>query len=102
MTQALADFDGPAGKGGQKFSAEEVAAIINATKTPEVKEALTRATNEALERGAYGAPWLWVTNTQGKSEPFFGSDRFHYVYKFLGLPYQDMALLPPPGEKARL
>lgn len=48
---------------------------LEAAGTKEVKELLTRATGEALERGAFGAPWLWVTNGEGRAEPFFGSDR---------------------------
>lgn len=46
-----------------------------AATTQEVKDLLTAATGEALERGAFGAPWLWVTDGEGRGEPFFGSDR---------------------------
>jgi glutathione S-transferase kappa 1 len=60
-----------------------------------MKDLLTATTQEALDRGAFGAPWLWVTNEEGKSEPFFGSDRFHFVYQYLGLPFQDITLLAP-------
>jgi hypothetical protein len=28
------------------------------------------------KQGAFGCPWFWVTNSEGKSEPFFGSDRY--------------------------
>ncbi|KAF3770163.1 thioredoxin-like protein [Cryphonectria parasitica EP155] len=83
------------------FSPKECETILVAAKEQEVKDMLTRTTQEALDKGAFGAPWLWVTNAQGKSEPFFGSDRFNYVYKFLGLPYQDVQLLPP-GAKPKL
>ncbi|KAK0709109.1 thioredoxin-like protein [Lasiosphaeria miniovina] len=76
------------------FSADEVQAIVAATSSQEVKEQLKAATKEALDRGAFGNPWLWVTNNRtGKAEPFFGSDRFHFVYKFLDLPFQDVTLL---------
>ena len=27
------------------------------------------------KQGAFGCPWYWATNSEGKSEPFFGSDR---------------------------
>lgn len=51
------------------------------------KEALTATTQEALDRGAFGAPFFWVVRTdndadvdgQGRTvgeEPFFGSDRY--------------------------
>jgi hypothetical protein len=37
---------------------------------------------------------VWLTGRGG---------RFHFVYEFLGLPYRDVTLLPPPGEgKAKL
>lgn len=83
MHQALAEFgrggDGDGdGDDGHRFffSADECAAILAAAQTPEVKDALARSTEEALQKGAYGAPWLWVTNgDEGKAEPFFGSDR---------------------------
>lgn len=77
------------------FTKAEVDAIMAATQDKKFKDVLKETVDEALERGAFGAPWLWVTNDGGESEPFFGSDRWHYVYEFLGLPYQDVALLPP-------
>ncbi|KAI0845185.1 thioredoxin-like protein [Daldinia vernicosa] len=99
----------PPGKGrdGERlFSAEEVADILQAEKSVEYKNALREATQRALDQGAFGAPWLWVTNaTTGESEPFFGSDRWSHVYAFLGLPYQDVELLPPgtaKGSEAKL
>jgi len=39
------------------------------------------------KQGAFGCPWFWVTNLEGKSEPFFGSDR--YVVKPLSLSVLD-------------
>ncbi|PSR94416.1 DSBA-like thioredoxin domain-containing protein [Coniella lustricola] len=81
-----------------KFSPSECTAILAAAKEQQFKDKLTSTTQDALDKGAYGAPWLWVTNAEGKSEPFFGSDRFNYVYKFLGLPYQELQLLPPKAD----
>lgn len=59
-----------------------------------------------------------MRNSEGKEEPFFGSDRFvfppfyfsllmttrfHFMWDFLGLPYQDVQIIPPKeGEKAKL
>ncbi|CAK7221138.1 hypothetical protein SCUCBS95973_004394 [Sporothrix curviconia] len=86
------------------FTAADVDAILAGAASQAAKDQLTAATKEATDRGAYGAPWLWVTNdATGVSEPFFGSDRFHFVYKFLGLPYQDVALLDaPPARGGKL
>ncbi|KAJ9155046.1 Thioredoxin-like protein [Pleurostoma richardsiae] len=106
FTQALAEvpsgFKGPGTGDASRpvFSREEVAKILQAASTQEAKDLLKKTTQQALDQGAFGAPWLWVTNAEGKGEPFFGSDRFHFIYNFLGLPYQDVALLPPSGGKA--
>ncbi|KAI1212471.1 thioredoxin-like protein [Annulohypoxylon truncatum] len=93
------------GRGGGKrlFAAPEVDAIVDAAGSAEYKDALRRTTETALKRGAFGAPWLWVTNSETRqSEPFFGSDRWHHVYEFLGLPYQEVALLAPGAEKSKI
>ncbi|TGJ84281.1 hypothetical protein E0Z10_g4477 [Xylaria hypoxylon] len=82
------------------FTPEQVAQILNAVSTEEVKTALKARVDEALARGAFGAPWIWATDAQGRSEPFFGSDHLNFVYEFLGVPYQKMQLLPP--QKPRL
>ncbi|KAM0286265.1 hypothetical protein ACHAQH_000994 [Verticillium albo-atrum] len=89
----------PAPDGGKFFTADDVKRIIEGAKTQQAKDTLKAQTQKTIEQGAFGAPWFWVTDSQGKEEPFFGSDRFHHIYKFLGLPFQDIALLPP-GEKA--
>ncbi|KAJ5172787.1 hypothetical protein N7492_005380 [Penicillium capsulatum] len=80
------------------YSDEEVQQILAAASSPTYKEALTRNTQRALDQGAYGAPWFWVRNAQGKEEPFFGSDRFAFMWQYLGLPFQDVAIV----DKARL
>ncbi|KAI1804362.1 thioredoxin-like protein [Daldinia bambusicola] len=94
---------GKGGEGeGQKrlFSPAEVADIVKAESSPEYKAKLRETTQRALERGAFGAPWMWVTDAAtGRGEPFFGSDRWSHVYAFLGLPYQDVELLPPGGAR---
>ena len=43
------------------------------------------------EKGAFGCPWFWVTNGEIQ-EPFFGSDRFHYMWDFLEIPHRDLVL----------
>jgi len=98
------DFDGkpPSASSPKLFTEQEVKEIMQAAGSEEYKNILKKTTQEALEKGAFGNPWLWVTNEKGESEPFFGSDRFHFVYQFLGLPYRDVTLLPPGGEKAKI
>jgi hypothetical protein len=97
LADALANVPGENNK--KLFTKDDVAEIMTAAASPKMKDALKKATQEALDRGAYGAPWLWVTNAQGDSEPFFGSDRFGHVFRFLGLPFRDITLLPPQNAK---
>ncbi|KAI2637425.1 thioredoxin-like protein [Xylaria nigripes] len=82
------------------FTAEQVAQILAATTTLQIKDAMKDRVAEATSRGAFGAPWIWMTNARGVSEPVFGSDRWEVVYEFLGLPHQKLRLLAP--SKARL
>ncbi|KAK4230827.1 thioredoxin-like protein [Podospora fimiseda] len=85
--------------GEKVFDDKQVGEILQKAGEKEWKDKLKNTTQEALDRGAFGAPWLWVTNSEGKGEPFFGSDRFAFVYKFLGVPFQDVQLLPPGGKR---
>ncbi|KAI0408741.1 thioredoxin-like protein [Xylaria palmicola] len=82
------------------FTPAQVACIVEAAGTAQMKVALRARVDEALARGAFGAPWIWATDAAGRGEPFFGSDRWHCVYEFLGLPYRGLQLLPP--QKARM
>lgn len=61
-------------KGGKKlFSPAEVEKIMAGRAA--FKDSLTKETDVALSKGAFGAPWIWATNSKGEEEPFFGSDR---------------------------
>ncbi|KAI0887239.1 thioredoxin-like protein [Annulohypoxylon maeteangense] len=101
LREALSADDGKGGK--RLFAAAEVDAIVDAAGQVEYKNVLRQTTETALKRGAFGTPWLWVTNAETKeSEPFFGSDRWHHVYEFLGLPYQAVAVLAPGAEKSKI
>ncbi|KAJ5210997.1 HCCA isomerase/glutathione S-transferase kappa [Penicillium cf. griseofulvum] len=82
------------------YSDSEVKEIMTAASNPEFKQALTAITQTALDKGAYGAPWFWVRNAEGKEEPFFGSDRFAFMWMYLGLPFQDVSIVEK--EKSRL
>lgn len=53
------------------------------------KEQLIANTKEAVEKWqAFGAPWIVVTNRQGKQESFFGSDRFQHISNFLDVEWK--------------
>ena len=58
------------------FSNDETTQIIEGGTSPRYKKMLTEETAKLVERGAFGAPWFFVTNKGGKQEPFFGSDRY--------------------------
>lgn len=61
-------------EGGKKlFTEDDVKKIMEGRK--EMKDKVKDVTGEAAEKGAFGAPWLWVTNDEGNGEAFFGSDR---------------------------
>lgn len=61
-------------EGGRKlFTEDDVKRIMEARDS--MKEAVKKETEKVVALGAFGAPWLWVTNAQGQSEAFFGSDR---------------------------
>uniref|UniRef100_A0A093XKY1 Glutathione S-transferase kappa n=1 Tax=Talaromyces marneffei PM1 TaxID=1077442 RepID=A0A093XKY1_TALMA len=82
------------------FSREQAEEILTIAMTDKKwKEELTATTQAALDKGAFGAPFFWVVKTDGHGrtvaeEPFFGSDRFHQMWEYLGLPYEDLKLLP--------
>ncbi len=48
--------------------------VLEGAATEEAKEGLKSATAEAVERGAFGAPTIFVGE-----EMFWGNDRLHFV-----------------------
>lgn len=75
------------------FSSEEVKQIMEAANSAEYKKKLSDNTQKALDLGAFGCPWFWVKNDKGEEEPFFGSDRFHYMWQYLEIPHNDLQIL---------
>jgi 2-hydroxychromene-2-carboxylate isomerase len=60
-----------------KLAAEvglEAETALARSKSPEIKQRLRANTDEALARGAFGAPALFVGD-----ELFWGNDRLHFV-----------------------
>lgn len=43
-----------------------------------------------------------VHDGKGNVEPFFGSDRFHFMWDYLGLPHGDLELKVQGREKGKL
>lgn len=78
LAEIPAGFQGaesPGGGGRKLFAAGQVDAIVKGATSQQMKDALREATQQALDRGAFGAPWIWAANGKGDEEPFFGSDR---------------------------
>eukprot|EP01094_Clydonella_sp_ATCC50884_P027436 TRINITY_DN7875_c0_g1_i1.p1 TRINITY_DN7875_c0_g1~~TRINITY_DN7875_c0_g1_i1.p1 ORF type:complete len:226 (-),score=66.83 TRINITY_DN7875_c0_g1_i1:93-770(-) len=66
----------------------EGARILSRCAEAGVKEALKAATQDAIDRGAYGAPTFFVHadgEGQDGGEMFFGSDRFHLWLPLVGV-----------------
>ena len=77
------------------FTEVQVQEILQAAADPKIKEELTKTTERAVkELGAFGCPWFWVRNGKGEAEPFFGSDRFHYMWDYLEIPHAELELRP--------
>lgn len=82
------------------FSKQEAEQILKASQAPEVKQALNDVTKHAFQDlGAFGCPWFWVHDGKGNAEPFFGSDRFHYMWDYLEIPHRDLELQGPISGK---
>ena len=63
-----------------------------------IKDALKATTEEAIERGAFGAP-TWFVHCDGKdTNIFFGSDRFEMMASMYDLPWYGP--LGPPDNSA--
>jgi hypothetical protein len=50
-----------------------------------VKAELHANTDEAISRGAFGVPSVWVPDTSGGGRLYFGQDRMHFVGARLGV-----------------
>jgi glutathione S-transferase kappa 1 len=74
------------------FASDAAAALLVQANDVTNKDALKRNTDEAVERGAFGFPALFVQR-DGSDEMFFGSDRLSLLAHELGLPWAG----PVPG-----
>lgn len=51
----------------------------------EGKKLLLQNTNQAIAEGAFGLPWFVCTDSNGRTESFWGCDRISYLAEFLSL-----------------
>jgi 2-hydroxychromene-2-carboxylate isomerase len=66
------------------------AELLKAAEAPEVKADLRKRTNEAVERGCFGAPTFFVDG-----EMYWGQDRLDWVAEALGAPPVNTDVLKP-------
>ncbi len=66
---------------------DDGAVLLARTADADVKDALRRATDEAVARGAFGFPAMFVL-LDGEDALFFGSDRLELLATALGLPWR--------------
>jgi protein-disulfide isomerase len=74
---ALADFGGRT-SGTTTGSDQDAALVLARAKQQEVKDELRRNSEEAVERGAFGAPTFFIGD-----EMFWGNDRLDFVEEAL-------------------
>ncbi|KAF2837939.1 glutathione S-transferase kappa 1 [Patellaria atrata CBS 101060] len=84
------------------FSPIQVEQVMEAAGSKEVKDELLATTRRCVEEGAFGCPWFMVTNGEGKREPFFGSDRWVFMWEFLGLEWKDVEICPGTELKSKI
>lgn len=67
-------------------SVEEAHRLVEAAKAPASVGRLHENTENAIKAGAFGVPTMLVTRgSDGTTELFFGSDRFHHIAAFIGV-----------------
>ena len=77
------------GKAG--FTRETGSALVQGmSSSADVKATLKQNTEEAVARGAFGSPTMFIHPKEEGREPImvFGSDRFEQIAHFCGLPYK--------------
>uniref|UniRef100_A0A0N4ZUE3 Glutathione S-transferase kappa n=1 Tax=Parastrongyloides trichosuri TaxID=131310 RepID=A0A0N4ZUE3_PARTI len=74
---------------GKKIGLSEdlIKKLIEKTSSFEVKDLIKKNTDEAINDGAFGAPWIKVEREDGQSHSFFGSDRMPQICYFIDKPF---------------
>ncbi|XP_028665813.1 glutathione S-transferase kappa 1 [Erpetoichthys calabaricus] len=65
------------------LSKDQAIKLIEFSKSQEVKDSLKSTTQEALDNGAFGFPFI-IAHVNSKKEVFFGSDRMELLAHCLG------------------
>uniref|UniRef100_A0A6B2LI65 Glutathione S-transferase kappa 1 n=1 Tax=Arcella intermedia TaxID=1963864 RepID=A0A6B2LI65_9EUKA len=72
---------------GCGYSEKDAKDLLQRTSSAEAKEALKKTTEEAVARGAFGAPTIFFKTASGEEKMIFGSDRFQILFPLLGVPW---------------
>ncbi|MCJ1481227.1 hypothetical protein MMC06_001383 [Schaereria dolodes] len=80
----------------------EARAVVERSKTDEVKRLLSTNTDEALANGCFGLPYISATNAEGKKESYWGFDHLGQVLDHLGLQGDEAGTSRDRGWRAML
>lgn len=81
------------------FKANDARDLLDEASKEETLEELLANTHDAIEAGAFGVPTMLVKRgSDGVTEFFFGSDRFHHVAAFIGADPRSIYELPQVGD----
>lgn len=69
------------------LSDSDIEVFLKQIKEDSVKEKLKQTTQQAIDAGAFGSPWILLHDGSNKTHVVFGSDRMHIVAMLLGEEY---------------
>lgn len=80
------------------LAADRIKEYVELSQTPAYKDLVKNDAATLVDQGAFGFPWIIAQRNDGKTMPFFGSDRFELIAYFLGLKWQG----PFPQRESKL
>ncbi|KAF8419530.1 thioredoxin-like protein [Tirmania nivea] len=80
----------------------DVESIIKKAESEEVMELLKKNTQEVLDQGGFGLPWIKAMNAKGETDTWWGADQLTQVAGFLGLDWPEGETEKGPRIRYRL
>ncbi|TNY23776.1 thioredoxin-like protein [Rhodotorula diobovata] len=84
------------------FSKAEIDKVVELSTSDKVKGLLKSESQQAVDEGAFGFPWIVVERDDGEKRSFFGSDRFETIAFWLGKEWKGPVPEGRKGGKAKL